>query len=192
MIVPQIDLKEEGDLIVKADEFFRRKLKSVTFDITFDGLTIDHRKMIGVLGELAVCRYLKRDIDQYLRWKSTLDDVGTDMILRHLQIDVKTRTCSAAPKANFPVFVAEWQFKNQCNSYAFVAVSRSFKAYLLGWATKDWFMKHATYRPKGTEVGVRRHKLKSADRYMESQLLRPISELLDLKDKGIVPKWERG
>ena len=65
-----------------------------------------------------------------------------------VNIDVKTKQCTSAPKPHYECSVAAFNTRQKCQAYVFVRVCNK-DAWILGWESKKRYFQNSTFLRKG-------------------------------------------
>jgi hypothetical protein len=107
--------------------------------------------LAGYLGEQAVMEYTQdcvikhtKDYDMYLRFMSS----------NPIAVDVKTKERTVNPKDFYTCHVAEASMHQECDMYVFcqVNIRPKMRAWILGWITKEDFIKESVQLKKGESL----------------------------------------
>ena len=83
-----------------------------------------------------------------------IDNFDYDLKIGSLKVDVKTKSCSSAPKPHYLCSVMEYQLKNEADGYYFCRVNLSTKeAWLLGYCSKQKLLEKGFFAKKGSPDG---------------------------------------
>ena len=95
--------------------------------------------LIGFVGELAVCAYLK------ILPCNTYD---YDVIYRNVTLDIKTKECTSPPKSFYECSIASFNTTQKCKAYVFTRVC-GYKVWILGWKGKTEYFDQSNFLRKG-------------------------------------------
>ena len=96
----------------------------------------------GFIGEIIVADLLGAKIENTFDYDLLLPD-GT-------KLDVKTKSCTSAPKPEYACSVAAFNTKQQCDRYVFVRVKQDLShAWVLGSIKKEQYFERAKFCKKG-------------------------------------------
>lgn len=107
--------------------------------------------LAGYLGEQAVIELVKdcvlqhtKDYDMYIRFMSS----------NPISVDVKTKERTVNPKDFYTCHVADSSLHQECDMYIFCQVNLrpKMRAWVLGWITKDEFLKKSVSLKKGQSL----------------------------------------
>lgn len=98
----------------------------------------------GNIGEVLVNRWIKG---------KRQNSPNYDIIKNGKKVEVKTKRTSVAPLPEYTCSVYESSLHQECDIYVFVRVRYDYKeAYILGWITKEEFLKKAKFVKKGNYI----------------------------------------
>lgn len=156
---------------VSVSDYIKRKaaLKAKELGKLNNSITHGQGNIVGFIGELIVKQYLEA------RANNTFD---YDITKNSIKIDVKSKTCTSAPKSSYACSIAAYNTKQKCDYYIFTRVLNDLSCcWILGWYPKEQYLKDAQFckmgdKDKSSDCGWRY----KADCYnIEIEKLFPIS-----------------
>jgi hypothetical protein len=129
---------------VNDDDIRQAKERSELVGIMGGSRTSGKGNIVGFLGEILVARLLGVDL---------ADTFHYDLLFGSRKTDVKTKSCSSAPKEHYLCSVMDYQMGNECDYFIFCRVNLASKeAWILGGISKAGLIE-GRFAQKGEKDG---------------------------------------
>lgn len=143
MIEVNITQEMKEEVWKKAKRKENKKLKNLRNSIRGgDG------NILGWLGEYVANTIIQGEI---------VNTVNYDIVKDGLKYDVKTKQCTSEPKTSYACTVSAYNTRQECDNYVFVRIEKINRiwgrAWVLGWISKEDFLKKAHFLKKGERDG---------------------------------------
>lgn len=140
-----------------------------------NSITNGERNSQGVLGELAVKKYLGINADI----KGTKD---YDFIYNGKKIEVKTMGTNYNPNDTYICSINKNSAFQDCDIYVFCFLNlKTNKLFIYGWCTKKYFYENCYYQPKGEPVRGLEKGLKEDQYRLKVTNLNKMKELKEIQ-----------
>ena len=134
-VIGQRHINISNDIIIKAKE------KAKEMGELKNSITKGAGNVHGFLGEFIVSNYLNATIE------NTYD---YDIKLGSVNIEVKTKRTTVAPRTHYECSIAEYNTKQNCDVYVFTRILKDMtRGWILGYISKKEYFDEATFLKKG-------------------------------------------